>query len=134
MSLYGWSTNGCVEYYVTESWGVYKPCGSSPTKGTFESDGDTYTVCLIPQSRQCIDGSNGFQQFWSVRSNKRTSGTITFANHVKAWQSFGMKLGSLNKPQIMAVEAYAGSSGSATITVKGSSGNIISGKGNPNKE
>ena len=123
LALYGWSVgNQCVEYYVVDNWGQYPPCGSE-SKGNFESDGDTYTICTVSIKGPCVDGSGqNHIQFWSKRKTKRSSGTITFANHVSAWEKAGMILGTLSSPQLLAVEAYAGSSGSATITISASGG------------
>ncbi|PWN34978.1 concanavalin A-like lectin/glucanase, partial [Meira miltonrushii] len=117
LALYGWSVGSkCVEYYVVDNWGQYPPCGSD-SKGTLQSDGDTYTFCTV-MGGPCVDNSSqNHIQYWSRRHTKRSKGTITFANHVSAWEKAGMVLGTLSSPQILAVEAYAGSSGSATITI-----------------
>ncbi|MBD5072592.1 1,4-beta-xylanase, partial [Xanthomonas citri pv. citri] len=42
--------------------------------------------------------------------------TITFSNHVNAWKSHGMNLGSNWAYQVMATEGYQ-SSGSSNVTV-----------------
>jgi endo-1,4-beta-xylanase len=62
-----------------------------------------------------ILGTSTFQQYWSVRQNHRTSGSVDTAAHFAAWASHGMSLGSHNY-QIVATEGYH-SSGSADITV-----------------
>jgi endo-1,4-beta-xylanase len=49
-----------------------------------------------------IQGTATFQQYLSVRQNKRTSGTVTVANHVNAWAALGMPLGTMNY-QVVAV-------------------------------
>ncbi|KAF8313835.1 endo-1,4-beta-xylanase [Clavulina sp. PMI_390] len=116
LSLYGWSTNPLVEYYVMEDFGTYNPGSAATNKGTYSSDGSTYTMYTDTRTNApSIIGTATFQQFISVRSSKRTSGTITFANHVNAWAGAGLHLGTMNY-QIIATEGYY-SSGSASLTV-----------------
>jgi len=119
LSLYGWSTNPLVEYYVTDSWGDFQPPGNgAQVLGTVESDGGTYNIYKVPQNGANIEGNGPFTQYWSVRTSKRATGsnqTITFANHVNAWAKLGMNLGTMNY-QILATEGY-GSSGSSNVTV-----------------
>lgn len=37
-----------------------------------------------------IEGTSTFNQYLSIRQNQRTSGTITFSNHVQGWADVGM--------------------------------------------
>lgn len=84
--------------------------------GTVTSDGSLYDIYLHQQVDQpSIEGTATFNQYISVRQDERTSGTVTVANHVNAWASLGLDLGTLNY-QIVAVEGLSGS-GQATVTV-----------------
>jgi endo-1,4-beta-xylanase len=128
VSLYGWSTNPLVEYYVMENYN-----GSPPTAGTFmgtvTSDGGTYNIYEHQQVNQpSIQGTATFEQYLAIRTSPTSSGTITTQNFFNAWASHGMNLGTLNY-QILATESFGGGSGNSNVTVShgsSSNGNTVS--------
>jgi endo-1,4-beta-xylanase len=121
MSLYGWSTNPLVEYYV-----IQDDLGGSPALGTMvgtvTSDGATYNLYEHQQVNQpSIQGTATFEQYLAIRQSNTTSGTITFQNFVNAWASHGMNLGTMNY-QVLATESFGGGSGSSSVTLGGGGG------------
>ncbi len=123
LGVYGWTSDPLVEYYIIESWGNWRPPGAT-SKGTITVDGGTYDIYETTRINQpSIKDNTTFQQYWSVRTSKRTSGTISVSEHFKAWERMGMKMGKMYEVALV-VEGYQ-SSGKAdvtsmTITVGGS--------------
>jgi peptidoglycan/xylan/chitin deacetylase (PgdA/CDA1 family) len=136
LCVYGWTKDPMIEYYIVDSWGSWRPPGGSP-KGQIQVDGGTYDVYEATRVNQpSIEGNKTFKQYFSVRTEKRTSGTISVTEHFKAWEKMGMKLGKIYEAALN-VEGYQ-SSGSANVyknnmTVGGASSNNNNGNtGNNN--
>lgn len=109
LAVYGWTDNPLVEYFIVESWGTVRPTGTK--MGTITVNQGTYDVYRTTQT----SGSQTYIQYWSVRTSKRTSGTVSVSEHFYKWQSLGMNLGKLYEVSLL-VEGLQGSNGSANVT------------------
>ena len=114
VSVYGWTTGPLIEYYIQE----YTSNGAGSAQGTkmgqVTCDGSVYDIWKHTQVNQpSIQGTSTFGKYFSVRQNKRTSGTVTVANHFAAWKNYGFSASNFNY-QVFAVEAFSGT-GSANL-------------------
>ena len=117
ISIYGWTTNPLVEYYICELGSLYT--GNATYKGSVSSDGHNYSTYEHQQVNQpSIIGTATFEQYLDNWGDSSTGSnhTVTTSNHFNHWNSLGMKMGSFNY-QILGTEAYGGKSGSVNATV-----------------
>lgn len=105
LCVYGWSVDPLIEFYIVESWGNWRPPGSE-SKGSVEIDNSLYDIYETTRVEQpSIVGNTTFKQYWSVRTNKKTDGTIPISEHFKIWEKMGMKLGKIYEVALC-VEGY----------------------------
>jgi len=117
ISIYGWTTNPLVEYYITEFGSLYT--ANATYKGSVSSDGHNYNTYEHQQVNQpSIIGTATFEQYLDAWGGSSTGSnhTVTTANHFNHWKSLGMSMGSFNY-QILGTEAYNGASGYVNATV-----------------
>ena len=119
LSVYGWTRNPLVEYYIVENYaGSYHPGTAGVKKGTFTIDDegtyDVYTREMIQQPAIVGSGNYNFIQYISVRTVKRTSGTISVSKHFEEWEKLGLNMSGGFYEVMMKVEGY-NNSGTADI-------------------
>lgn len=101
---------------MVENYGDYNPCSGAQGLGSFTSDGSVYQVCTDTRVNQpSITGTSTFKQFFSVRQNRRSSGSVNMANHFNYWNQHGFQSGNFNF-QVLATEAFNGK-GHASMSV-----------------
>ncbi|KFX91634.1 hypothetical protein O988_07660 [Pseudogymnoascus sp. VKM F-3808] len=115
LSVYGFTLNPLVEYYVLESHGTYNPGDVLQLKGSFESDGSIYKVYFVIRVSN-ITGQEVLRQYWSIRQDQRVSGSVNMQNHFDAWAGFGLNIGT-HDFQIVSTEGYQ-SKGNSDIYVE----------------
>ena len=112
IGIYGWSVNPCVEWYIVDdSYGnlPFNPGGSMV--GTATIDGGTYNI--IARSTTGTGGNrcgnvSSWNQIYSMRTSKRSCGTISISDHWNAWTKANQQLGSMLEASIL-IEAGGGS-------------------------
>jgi Glycosyl hydrolases family 11 len=98
--------------------GTYDPSSKAQSEGEVAIDGSLYNIAQSTLvDRPSPDGTQTFQQFWSVRKDKRSSGTIDIGAHFRAWSDAGLRLGVSHYYQVMACGGYPDSAGYFNITV-----------------
>lgn len=113
LCIYGWTREPLVEFYVVQSWGNWRPPGAAAI-ATVEIGAATYDIYETQRVNQpSIDGTQTFQQYWSVRKGKLSEGSICLTDHFRAWEEAGLELGKLYEAALT-VEGYQ-SKGTAKI-------------------
>lgn len=105
IGIYGWTRSPLVEWYIVDSWGTDWRPGDwvGETKiGRMTIDGAEYDVYKNHRKSYSIDGDNmDFDQYFSVRVNKRDCGTIDITAHFDAWESKGLTMGLMHEAKVL---------------------------------
>ena len=115
LCMYGWTEDPLIEFYIVESHGNYKPPGGQGYVGSYQMDDGTYELFKDTRVDQpSIQGRKTFEQYFAVRTTKRTAGTLTISEHFKAWEKLGVDMSGMIYEVSLCVEGYMGS-GNANI-------------------
>ncbi|MCL2031565.1 MAG: glycoside hydrolase family 11 protein, partial [Oscillospiraceae bacterium] len=91
LCVYGWTEDPMIEFYIIENHGSYKPPGGKGYQGDYSMDGSMYEVYVDTRVNQpSIQGTQTFEQYFAVRTDLRTEGTISISEHFKAWEALGL--------------------------------------------
>ena len=97
--------------------GEYNPGSAGEARGTIETADGTYDLYESTRTNApSIDGTATFQQYWAIRRDLRTGGTVNTGTFFDAWEAAGMPLGD-HYYMIVATEAYQ-SAGQSHITIE----------------
>lgn len=120
VSVYGWTTNPLIEYYVQEYTNNGAGSAQGQKMGTVDCDGSTYDIWKHQQQNQpSIQGTSTFWQYISNRQNRRPgSGSVNLKCHFDAWAKYGMNLGQHNY-QTLSTEGWGNAGGNSQYTVSG---------------
>jgi len=95
---------------------IRKNSTGAVSKGSVTIDGGTYELYEVPKTNApSIEGNKNFKQYFSIRTVKRQSGTISVSQHFAAWNTAGLT--SINNGKLyevaLKVESYGGTAGNA---------------------
>jgi endo-1,4-beta-xylanase len=108
LSVYGWTVQPLVEYYIIEDWRNWIPSMGNEAilKGSFSVNGSMYDVYEKTRvNKPSIEGITTFQQYFSIRRDNRSQGTINISEHFDKWKELGMEMGKMHEVSFV-VEGY----------------------------
>jgi len=107
IGIYGWSINPCIEWYIVDdTWksAPFSPGGTNEGQATI--DGGTYNIVLRSTTgtggNRCGSSVTQWNQYYSIRTAKRSCGTITITDHFAAWAAKNLPLGNVLEASILA--------------------------------
>ena len=122
LEVYGDMTDSDVKFHIVDAYGDWRPLGNEKSLGTVTSNGKKYDIYKSTH----IDSKNGeplktHEEFWSVATETTVktnipsgvSNSVCLGDHLKAWESCGMKPGNVNSI-MLGIESYM-SSGTAKV-------------------
>ncbi|MDR2546806.1 MAG: glycoside hydrolase family 11 protein [Lachnospiraceae bacterium] len=107
LTVYGWTEDPLIEFYIVENHGNYKPPGGVGYKGSYELDGGVYELYVDTRVEQpSIQGTKTFDQYFAVRVDNRKSGTISVSKHFAEWELMGLDMSGVLYEVMMCIEGF----------------------------
>ena len=97
LGVYGWTIDPLVEFYIVEN-GLNKDFHWMDHKANININEGSYKIYEYGKKKSpSIMGISDFKQYWSIRTNNRSSGTVNVSEHFNAWEKLGMHLGTIHE-------------------------------------
>jgi hypothetical protein len=96
-TVYGWTVEPLIEFYIVEAWGNWRPPGGRSID-TVTIDGGVYEIYeTLREDEPSILGRSTFPQYWSVRVVPKNmdfpffEGKVSVTEHFRAWEAAGLE-------------------------------------------
>jgi|GEM_PF-2559950 len=97
LGVYGWTIDPLVEFYIVEN-GLNKDFHWMDHKANININEGSYKIYEYCKKKSpSIMGISDFKQYWSIRTNNRSSGTVNVSEHFNVWEKLGMHLGKIHE-------------------------------------
>jgi endo-1,4-beta-xylanase len=120
--VYGWTARNTVEWYIIESWGTYakgRQSSQAQLVGTYTIPGEGTYEFYVSHERvnvpSIFSNTDTFPQYFSIRTERRTGGTVSVSEHFRQWAALGHGMDGALYEVAFCVEAW-GSAGSAEVS------------------
>src|SRR5688572_3423177 len=122
MGVYGWTfdstqsaPNDLVEWYIIDNWCNWNPSmdANAQNMGTIWLGGEYDVIRVRRNNAPSIKGTRDFMQYFSIRKQVRTEGSMNISEHFYNWENLGMRMGNMHEVSML-VEGYQ-NSGTATF-------------------
>jgi endo-1,4-beta-xylanase len=115
VTVYGWTVNPLVEFYIVENWGPNDYKGGGGYIKDVTIGGDVYEIHKTVRNNQpSIKGNRTFDQYWSIRKTRRSEGIIPVSEHFAAWEEAGLNMNGRMYEVAFCIEAFGGQAKNAS--------------------
>jgi endo-1,4-beta-xylanase len=113
-SIYGWTVDPLAEFLIIEHYTGIVSMKNDCSLGAFNADGGDYQIYHNKKINQpTILGAGNFDQYVSVRTDRRLTGTVDVSKHFRNFEKLGLKMGRVAEISL-SIDSFL-SSGNAVI-------------------